>query len=355
MTQVPSAPGPANQSPHFAKTELWVQITTGGQPYPPSFQDMFLDPMFIGMEIWAIDQPASFAALLPPARPATTTPAAVPPPAAAPAAAPVPPGAPGPGAGALGGGTERLEPADYPWEPSGGRPHPGYDVLVLNDQTNFSESQRTDVRQALDAGRGLVVLHHALGDNQDWPWWYEEVTGGQFVLADRGAVRRSTTTRVASLAVTPAGRHPILRHIPLHLDQRAGLQGPVAIAEDHTGAPDVAARQRRHGGVGGRASDGAGGLHPTRRVARDPPPSGLPDASAQFDPLGRATADLNGNRNGRSACTNGPVQLAANRFKRVLARQFKWGARSTTPNERVAKRRQILAAVASPGGRKAAD
>jgi len=214
MTQVPSAPGPANQSARFAKTELWVQITTGGQPYPPSFQDMFLDPMFIGMEIWAIDQPASFAALLPPEPPATTAPAAVPPPAAAPAAAPVPPGAPGPGAGALGGGTERLEPADYPWEPSGGRPHPGYDVLVLNDQTNFSESQRTAIRQALDAGRGLVVLHHALGDNQDWPWWYEEVTGGQFVLADRGAVRRSTTTRVASLAVTPAGRHPILRHIP---------------------------------------------------------------------------------------------------------------------------------------------
>ena len=46
MTQVPSAPGPANQSARFAKTELWVQITTGGQPYPPSFQDMFLDPMF---------------------------------------------------------------------------------------------------------------------------------------------------------------------------------------------------------------------------------------------------------------------------------------------------------------------
>ena len=48
------------------KTQVWVQLTTGGKPYPPTLQEMFLDPMFFGMEIWPIDQPASFAALLPP-------------------------------------------------------------------------------------------------------------------------------------------------------------------------------------------------------------------------------------------------------------------------------------------------
>ena len=47
------------------KTQVWVQLTTGGKPYPPTFQEMFLDPMFFGMEIWPIDQPANFAALLP--------------------------------------------------------------------------------------------------------------------------------------------------------------------------------------------------------------------------------------------------------------------------------------------------
>jgi hypothetical protein len=46
------------------KTQVWVQLTTGGKPYPPTLQEMFLDPMFFGMEIWPIDQPASFAALL---------------------------------------------------------------------------------------------------------------------------------------------------------------------------------------------------------------------------------------------------------------------------------------------------
>jgi len=177
------------------KTQVWVQLTTGGKPYPPTLQEMFLDPMFFGMEIWPIDQPASFAALLP---------------------APVQPqrsGAPAAGRGALGGGTERDEPPDYPWEPSGGRPHPGYDVLVLNDQMNWPEATRSLARQAVEAGRGFVLLHHSLGDNQDWPWWYEEVTGGLLVLNGQNGRKPSTVSAAAKLDVRPAGRHPILRNV----------------------------------------------------------------------------------------------------------------------------------------------
>jgi len=176
------------------KTQVWVQVTTGGKPYPPTFQEMFLDPMFFGMEIWPIDHPASFAALLP------TPPA------------PAPAGPPKVGRGAVGGGTERDEPPDYPWEPSGGRPHPGYDVLVLNDQMNWPETTRNLAKQAVEAGRGFVLLHHSLGDNQDWPWWYQEVTGGLFVLADANGMRRSARGAAATLDVRPVGNHPILRH-----------------------------------------------------------------------------------------------------------------------------------------------
>jgi hypothetical protein len=38
--------------------------TTGGRSYPTSLQEMFLDPIFLGMNVWPIDQPASFDALL---------------------------------------------------------------------------------------------------------------------------------------------------------------------------------------------------------------------------------------------------------------------------------------------------
>jgi hypothetical protein len=178
------------------KTQVWVQLTTGGKPYPPTLQQMFLDPMFFGMEIWPIDQPASFAALLP----------AAPPPQRS--------GAPGAGRGALGGGTERDEPPDYPWEPSGGRPHPGYDVLVLNDQMNWPDATRALARKAVEAGRGFVLLHHALGDNQDWPWWFEEVTGGLLVLNAQNGRAPSVVSTAAKLEVRPVARHPILRNVP---------------------------------------------------------------------------------------------------------------------------------------------
>ena len=180
----------------MTKTQVWVQLTTGGKPYPPTLQQMFLDPIFFGMEIWPIDQPANFAALLP---------AAAPPPRSG--------GAPAAGRGALGGGTERDEPPDYPWEPSGGRPHPGYDVLVLNDQMNWPENTRALAQKAVEAGRGFVLLHHSLGDNQDWPWWYEEVTGGLLVLTEQNGRKSSTISTAAKLDIRPAAKHPILRNV----------------------------------------------------------------------------------------------------------------------------------------------
>ena len=188
----------------FPKTDVWVQLTTGGKPYPPSLQEMFLDPMFIGQQIWPIDQPANFAALLPQSGQA----------AGRGTAAAGRAGQPTTGRGAVGGGTERLEPPDYPWEPSGGRPHPGYDVLVLNDQMNWPEATRDLAKQAVEAGRGFVLLHHSLGDNQDWPWWYQEVTGGLLVLADQSGMKQSTVSRAAKVDLRPAGKHPILRNIP---------------------------------------------------------------------------------------------------------------------------------------------
>jgi hypothetical protein len=183
------------------KTLVWVQLTTGGRPYRASFQEMFLDPMFLEMEVWPIDHPTPFSALIPgPTGAGART-------SAAPPTGPV-------GRGAVGGApTLRDEPADYPWEPSGGRPHPGYDVLVLNDQIEWPENARQVVQQAVDLGRGFVLIHHSLGDNQTWPWWYLEVTGGLLVLNDRDGMKKSTISKASSLDVRPVGKHPIVRDV----------------------------------------------------------------------------------------------------------------------------------------------
>ena len=98
-------------------------------------------------------------------------------------------------------------------------PHPGAfhsdmrkntDVLVLYDMTDMDgETERGHLREFLDAGKGMVVLHHAVIDNQHWPWWYEEVIGGRYLLAAEGNQRASTYQHDVPMTVRAAGKHPI--------------------------------------------------------------------------------------------------------------------------------------------------
>lgn len=88
------------------------------------------------------------------------------------------------------------------------------DVLVLYDLADVnSEAQRANLRNFLESGKGLVVLHHALADNQKWPWWYEEVVGGRYLMAAEGSTPDSGYKHDVPFKVTPVGRHPILNRI----------------------------------------------------------------------------------------------------------------------------------------------
>ena len=58
-----------------------------------------------------------------------------------------------------------------------------YDVLVLYDlNQTITEEQKAALLAMLERGKGLVVLHHALADYQDWDEW-REVIGGRYFLA----------------------------------------------------------------------------------------------------------------------------------------------------------------------------
>ena len=84
-----------------------------------------------------------------------------------------------------------------------------YDVLVMYDMLGgLSEKKRANLRKFAESGKGVVVLHHALASNGDWPWWYEEVVGGRYIL------ETSTYKHDVELTVEPVGNHPVLKGIP---------------------------------------------------------------------------------------------------------------------------------------------
>jgi type 1 glutamine amidotransferase len=85
------------------------------------------------------------------------------------------------------------------------------DVLVLYDLNDVDDQkQRANIQSVLESGKGLVVLHHALADNWQWKWWYEEVVGGRFLMGQDGALARSTAKEGEVLNARAVAKHPIL-------------------------------------------------------------------------------------------------------------------------------------------------
>jgi type 1 glutamine amidotransferase len=95
-----------------------------------------------------------------------------------------------------------------------------YDVVVLFDMSaDLSEKGRGHLRDFVESGKGLVVIHHAIANYwNNWPWWTDEVVGGRYLLQDDGDLPASTYQHDVDLFIRPTGRHPITDDVgPLHL------------------------------------------------------------------------------------------------------------------------------------------
>lgn len=91
-----------------------------------------------------------------------------------------------------------------------------YDCIVLYDYyiPDLPEAQQKNLHAYLEAGKGLVVLHHAIADYQNWPFWWQEVVGGRYLLHDEPPAKGSTYLHDQNVEVTPVGDHPIVRGLP---------------------------------------------------------------------------------------------------------------------------------------------
>ncbi|MDB5293519.1 MAG: hypothetical protein JWL69_4760 [Phycisphaerales bacterium] len=86
---------------------------------------------------------------------------------------------------------------------------PKYDVLILYDfSRDLDEASKKNLRDFVESGKGVVVLHHALLDYQAWTWWYQEVVGGSYRLASNGKIPASTVKDSQQMFITPL-KHPI--------------------------------------------------------------------------------------------------------------------------------------------------
>ena len=105
---------------------------------------------------------------------------------------------------------------------------PKYDVLVLYDYSQeLSNVRRRNFRDFVGAGKGLVVLHQAIADYANWPW-YQEVVGGKYLLKPEKGMPVSTSKQGEYLMIVAGPeRNPIASTVvPMHVRGEAfkGMQ-----------------------------------------------------------------------------------------------------------------------------------
>ncbi len=74
---------------------------------------------------------------------------------------------------------------------------------------DLDEKGKKNLRDFVESGKGVVVLHHALLNYQKWDWWYQDTVGGSYRLQKEGDRLSSTVKNDQQISVTPVGQHPV--------------------------------------------------------------------------------------------------------------------------------------------------
>lgn len=84
-----------------------------------------------------------------------------------------------------------------------------YDVLVLHDMPKtLSDTGRQHLRAFVEAGKGLVVVHHAIVSYPDWDW-YRDLIGGRYLEQPRDGHPASSYRHDEQMRIAIARPHPV--------------------------------------------------------------------------------------------------------------------------------------------------
>ena len=109
-----------------------------------------------------------------------------------------------------------------------------YDVVVMFNRSDIlSEDAKRNLRAYVESGKGLVVLHHALGSYNSWQWWWRDVVGGRYLMKPDGD-QEATSFHQNEEIIARVAAHPITAGL--------GVQSFIMSDETYKGvwiAPDV--------------------------------------------------------------------------------------------------------------------
>ncbi len=98
-----------------------------------------------------------------------------------------------------------------------------WDVVALYDmRDDLTEEQKTNLRAFVEAGKGVVAMHHAIADYASWAWWREEALGGLYMIKpmmDRPESHYKEGVPLLANPVKAMASHPVIRGVgPIEAD-----------------------------------------------------------------------------------------------------------------------------------------
>ena len=101
-----------------------------------------------------------------------------------------------------------------------------FDVIVLHDMwEDLEAAARENLRAFVEAGKGVVSIHHSIVDYTAWPWWHEEVVGGKYYTKEQRGHPASAYKEGVEMIVNPTqagASHPVTREVgPLVVEDEA--------------------------------------------------------------------------------------------------------------------------------------
>jgi type 1 glutamine amidotransferase len=91
-------------------------------------------------------------------------------------------------------------------------------VLFYNMKDDFDEVRRGHLREFVESGKGIVLVHHSIASFQSWEWWWKEVAGGKYFEKPDATHGASTYRHDIEITAIPVTDHPITKGIgPMQL------------------------------------------------------------------------------------------------------------------------------------------
>ena len=89
-----------------------------------------------------------------------------------------------------------------------------YDIVVFfNRSDTLSSRAKENLKDFVESGKGIVVLHSGLSSYNDWDWWWREVVGGKYQLRNAGSIPASGFHQEERISFEVATDHPVTKAV----------------------------------------------------------------------------------------------------------------------------------------------